>query len=63
MIDTVMPQDVVAGKKAITAVTFLSSSLEENSITDITSVETSFHIFDTEDWSNEIDTDPITINF
>lgn len=63
MIDTVMSQDVVAGKKAITAVTFLSSSLEENSITDITSVETSFHIFDTEDWSNEIDTDPITINF
>lgn len=63
MIDTVMSQDVVAGKKAITAVTFLSSSLEENSITDITFVETSFHIFDTEDWSNEIDTDPITINF
>lgn len=63
MIDTVMSQDVVAGKKAITAVTFLSSSLEENSITDITSVETSFHIFDTEDWSNEIDTDHITINF
>lgn len=63
MIDTVMSQDVVTGKKAITAVTFLSSSLEENSITDITSVETSFHIFDTEDWSNEIDTDPITINF
>lgn len=63
MIDTVMSQDVVAGKKAITAVTFLSNSLEENSITDITSVETSFHIFDTEDWSNEIDTDPITINF
>lgn len=63
MIDTVMSQDVVAGKKAITAVTFLSSSLEENAITDITSVETSFHIFDTDDWSNEIDTDPITINF
>lgn len=63
MIDTAMSQDVVAGKKAITAVTFLSSSLEENSITDITSVETSFHIFDTEDWSNEIDTDPITIDF
>ena len=63
MIDTVMSQDGVAGKKSITAVTFLSSSLEENSITDITSVETSFHIFDTEDWSNEIHTDPITINF
>lgn len=63
MIDTIMSQDVVTGKKAITAVTFLSSSLEDNAITDITSVETSFHIFDTDDWSDEIDTEPVTINF
>ena len=63
MIDTIMSQDVVAGKKAITAITFLSSSLEDNAITDITSVETSFLIFGTEDWSDEIDTEPITINF
>ena len=35
MIDTTMSQDVIPGKKAITAVTFFRSSLEDNGITDI----------------------------
>ena len=63
MIDTSMSEDVIVGKKAITAVTFFSSSLEENGITDITSIETSFHVFDMESWDTIVDTDPITINF
>lgn len=63
MIDTSMSQDVVAGKRAITAVTFFSSSLEENGITDIESIETSFHVFEMEGWDTIVDTDPITINF
>ena len=63
MIDTIMSEDVIVGKKAITAVTFFSSSLEENGITDITSIETSFHVFDMESWDTIVDTDPITINF
>lgn len=62
MIDTVMSQEVVAGKKAITAITFLKSDLEENDITEITSIEASFHVFDN-DWDTLLDTDPITINF
>lgn len=63
MIDTSMSQDVLDGKKAITAVTFFSSSLEENGIEDITEIETSFHIFNMESWDTIVDTDPITINF
>ena len=63
MIDTSMSEDVIVGKKAITAVTFFSSSLDENGITDITSIETSFHVFDMESWDTIVDTDPITINF
>ena len=63
MIDTSMSEDVIVGKKAITAVTFFSSSLEENGINDITSIETSFHVFDMESWDTIVDTDPITINF
>ena len=63
MIDTSISEDVIVGKKAITAVTFFSSSLEENGITDITSIETSFHVFDMESWDTIVDTDPITINF
>lgn len=63
MVDDSMSEDVIAGKKAITAITFFSSSLEDNGITDIESIETSFHIYDMEAWETIFDTDPITINF
>lgn len=63
MIDTSMSEDVMVGKKSITALTFMSSSLEENGITDIKTVETSFHVFDEESWDTIVDTDPITIEF
>lgn len=63
MVDTSMSQDVLAGKKAITAVTFFSESLEANGITDITDIETSFHVFDMESWNGILDTEAITINF
>ncbi|SEM38789.1 hypothetical protein SAMN04487770_13632 [Butyrivibrio sp. ob235] len=63
MVDTSMSEDVVAGKKAISAVTFFSSSLEENGITDITDVELYFHIFDQKSWDEIFDSDVITIKF
>lgn len=63
MVDTSMSEDVVAGKKAISAVTFFSSSLEENGITDITDVELFFHIFDLKTWDGIFDSDVITIKF
>ncbi len=63
MVDTSMSEDVVAGKKAISAVTFFSSSLEENGITDITDVELFFHIFDQKSWDEIFDSDVITIKF
>lgn len=63
MIDPSMSQDVVSGKKAISAVTFFSSDLEENGIEDITEIETSFHIFDMDSWDGIADTEAIVINF
>ena len=63
MIDANMSQDVVAGKKALTAVTFFSTSLEENEIENIESVETSFHIFNMDTWDNITDTEAIVIDF
>ena len=63
MVDTSMSEDVVASKKAISAVTFFSSSLEENGITDITDVELYFHIFDQKSWDEIFDSDVITIKF
>lgn len=63
MVDTSMSEDVVAGKKAISAVTFFKSSLEDNGITDITDVELYFHIFDLKSWDGIFDSDVITIKF
>lgn len=63
MVEPGMSQDVVSGKKAITAVTFFSSDLEENGIEDITEIETSFHIFDMESWDGIADTEAVVINF
>lgn len=63
MVDSTMSEDVVAGKRAISAVQFFSSDLEENSITDITDVELYFHIFDLDSWETIFDSDMINITF
>lgn len=63
MVDGVLSQEISPGKKALTALTFLSSTLEENNITDITDIETAFHIFDSEDWETIVDTDKIVLTF
>lgn len=63
MVETIMSEEVVASKKAMSAVQFLSSDLESNSITDITDVELYFHIFDTESWDTIQDTEVIAISF
>lgn len=64
MVDAVFSADVVSGKHAIDSITFMSSDLEENGITEIETIELSFHLFETESWDTTIaDTDPITITF
>lgn len=63
MVETIMSEEVVPGKKAMSAVQFLSSDLEANSITDITDIELYFHIFDTESWDTVFDSDVIAISF
>ena len=63
MADPIFSADVLAGKRAVDTITFLSSDLEENGITSIDSVELSFHIFDMEEWETIVDTEPVTIDF
>ena len=63
MVTSSMSEDVVAGKKAISAVQFFSTDLEDNGIDDITSVELYFHVFEAETWDTIVDTDVITIQF
>lgn len=63
MLSPTMSTEVTAGKKAIGSMTFFSSELEENSISEFETVETSFHIIIGEDWGNSRDTDIITLTF
>lgn len=63
MVESSISQDVIAGKKAITAVQFFSQDLEANSITDIEDVELSFHVFNLESWDTIFDSDVISIKF
>lgn len=63
MIDSSMSAEVASGKKQISAMSFLSSQLEENKITEFKNIETSFHIFYTDGWDTIEDTTPITISF
>ena len=63
MVESMMSEDVTIGKKAITAVQFFSSDLEENQITDITDVELYFHVFNLESWDTIYDSDVINIAF
>lgn len=63
MVQTLFSSDVGAGKHAVDTITFLSSELEENDITEIENVELSFHIFDTATWDTIADTDTIAITF
>ncbi len=63
MLSPSLSEEVLPGKHSIAGMTFFSSELEDNSITDITEIETSFHIVSTDSWDTIVDTDPVKINF
>ena len=63
MLDPIFSEDVMPGKRAISAVTFMSSDLEENGITEITEVELYFHIFDQNNWDTIIDSNLVNLKF
>lgn len=63
MVDAMFSSDVMSGKHAVDTITFLSSDLEENEITEIENIELSFHIFETTSWDTIVDTNTVTITF
>lgn len=63
MVNPSMSCDITPGKKIIGGLTFFSSDLEENSITDITNLETSFNIFDADTYETIIQTPALTLTF
>lgn len=63
MAEPIFSSDVLTGKRAVDAITFLSSDLEENEITGFDEVQLSFHIFESAGWNTIVDTDIITMAF
>ncbi len=61
MVDTSMSAEVSPGKKANDSLTILNSSIEECSIEDIAYIDFSFHIFNSDSWSDSFDTEMIHI--
>jgi len=62
MMDPSMSTEIAAGKKAIGSMTFFSSEIEKNKIESFDTVETAFHIYNTDTWDTVIDTAPITMD-
>lgn len=63
MVNAIISSNVGAGKRAVDAVTFLQSDLEENGITEIKDMEISFHIFDSDTWDTVFDSEPVKLTF
>jgi hypothetical protein len=62
MIDTYsLSEEVGVGKKAVTELTLLQDTLNENGITSISDMNFTLHIFRTDDMNTVADTDTITI--
>lgn len=62
-ITPIFSSKVDAGSKANGGVLILSTKLKENNITDITNVELSFRIFDSDSYTNSVTTDKFEIEF
>lgn len=63
MIDPSLYMEIAPGKHAVDDMDFFASQLEENDITDITDIEFSLHIYDSDTWDDIANSDPITLHF
>lgn len=61
MIDAVFSTEVVNGKRALNKIEFKQSELENNDIASVEVIELYFHVFNTEDWGEDFDTDIVKI--
>lgn len=63
MVDGILSSDVAAGKRAMETITFSSTDIQDNGITDIETIELYFHIFKSDNWDTIEDTDIIKLSF
>lgn len=62
MIDPIFSSDVVSGKKINDDIHVFDSDLDDNNIDEIKTIEFKFHYFNSDSWSDDIDSDIIKIN-
>lgn len=60
MVEPLFSSDITPGKRVVSSMVFMKSSLEENEITSIETVELSFHVFESESWDTVFDSEAIT---
>ncbi len=63
MVNPSMSVDVAPGKKSNDSMTFFSSNLENQGIDTINTLEFNLHIFNTDDWSDTMDSNTVTLTF
>jgi hypothetical protein len=63
MVDGIFSSEVMIGKRVVDGITFFSSDLEDNGITEIENMELYFTVFETDDWDTIVDTDIISLEF
>lgn len=61
MVDTVFSEELAPGKRAIGAVTVLSTALKENNVEKIENMELGFHVFESDGWATIFDTEQIRV--
>ena len=63
MVNPNMSSEITPGKKIVDGLTFFSSALEENGISEISDIETSFEIFDSDTYDTIINTGALSLTF
>lgn len=61
MVESIFSPSVAAGKKINDAITVHDETLTDNGITDCEDIEFKFHFFNSDDWSDDFDSDIISI--
>ena len=52
-VESIFSENVTAGNKAVSSISFLDDNLTENGITEYTDIEISFRVYDGDDWTGD----------
>ena len=52
-VESIFSENVTAGNKAVSSISFLADNLTENGITEYTDIEIAFRVYDGDDWTGD----------